>query len=96
MSREALSGAFSRKSIEVDLPSGKWMTMNPPPPILPAVGYVTAIVNPTATAASIALPPFLRISIPTFDAISSEVTTIPFLPRTGYLLTAFVDDIINN
>ena len=33
---------------------------NPPPPRLPALGKVTAKENPTATAASIALPPSLK------------------------------------
>src|SRR5262245_12167247 len=32
--------------------------------MFPASGYTTASANPTATAASTALPPFLRISIP--------------------------------
>ena len=41
--------------------------MNPPPPRLPALGRVTDRENPTATAASTALPPFLIISIPTSD-----------------------------
>ena len=34
--------------------------MKPPPPILPARGYVTAIAKPVATAASTALPPCLQ------------------------------------
>ena len=39
-------------------------TKNPPPPKFPFPEDVTASANPTATAASIAFPPFLRISIP--------------------------------
>src|SRR6266702_2767612 len=35
--------------------------MKPPPPILPASGYVTASVKAIATAASTALPPSLKI-----------------------------------
>ena len=34
--------------------------MNPPPPMLPALGCVTASANAVATAASTALPPFLQ------------------------------------
>ena len=37
------------------------MVMKPPPPMLPASGYVTASANAIATAASIALPPSLKI-----------------------------------
>ena len=33
------------------------ITMKPPPPMLPASGWTTASANPTATAASTALPP---------------------------------------
>src|SRR5690349_7299234 len=38
-----------------------YSVMKPPPPILPASGYVTASVNAIATAASTALPPSLKI-----------------------------------
>jgi len=44
---------------------------------------VTAKANPTATAASTAFPPFLRISMPTLEANGSADTTIPFFPRAG-------------
>ena len=64
MSRVAASGAFSRKSMNVVRPSAKRTSMNPPPPRLPAYGYVTASANPIATAASIALPPALQHSQP--------------------------------
>jgi len=50
--------------------------MKPPPPMLPAAGSVTVIANPTATAASIALPPRRMMSEPTLLAISLLVTTI--------------------
>ena len=43
-------------------------TRNPPPPRLPLLGEVTAKANPTATAASIAFPPFFNISMPAWDA----------------------------
>ena len=38
--------------------------MKPPPPRFPALGNVVAKEKPTATAASTALPPILRTSIP--------------------------------
>lgn len=62
--------------------------MKPPPPMLPQHGSVTARAYPTATAASTALPPPLRISNPTSDALDCVVTTTPFLPDTteGVLL----------
>ena len=37
MLREAFSGARSRKSMNVERPSAKRTSMNPPPPILPAI-----------------------------------------------------------
>src|ERR1043166_4626729 len=37
------------------LRSARWITMKPPPPMLPACGWVTASAKPTATAASTAL-----------------------------------------
>src|SRR6185312_14880933 len=41
-----------------------WITMYPPPPMLPAAGNVTSSANPVATAASTAFPPRFRISTP--------------------------------
>jgi hypothetical protein len=41
-----------------------WATKNPPPPIFPLDGEVTARANPVATMASNAFPPSLRMSIP--------------------------------
>src|SRR3569833_2978524 len=58
------------------------MTMNPPPPMLPALGCVTARANAVATAASIALPPFLRPAAPAPDAGAEVDTTIPFRDET--------------
>src|SRR5215831_17958339 len=52
------------------------MTMKPPPPMLPANGYVTASAKPVATAASTALPPRTMMSRPTRLAIESLLTTI--------------------
>ena len=57
--------------------------MKPPPPRFPALGRVTAKENPTATAASIALPPLLRISNPRSEERLFCETTIPELPTTG-------------
>src|ERR1019366_9192906 len=53
------------------------MTMNPPPPILPATGCVTASAKAVATAASTALPPCFRTARPTSEAGSETVTTTP-------------------
>ena len=39
--------------------------MNPPPPMFPASGFVTASAKAIATAASTALPPALRMFNPT-------------------------------
>src|SRR5687767_15939763 len=50
--------------------------MYPPPPRLPASGYVTASANPTATAASTALPPRRRVSTPARLASESLLETI--------------------
>src|SRR5438876_11090388 len=52
------------------------MTMNPPPPMFPATGWTTASANPTATAASTALPPRRRISLPTSLASGCDDTTM--------------------
>src|SRR6266576_5659872 len=57
--------------------------MNPPPPILPAVGWTTASANAVAIAASTAVPPSLIASAPIRDAISLCDTTIPFCARIG-------------
>src|SRR4029079_12382732 len=53
------------------------IVMKPPPPMLPAVGYVTASAKPVATAASTALPPSLRISTPASLASRDMLTTMP-------------------
>ena len=80
MSRLALPGAISRKSSAVDFPSGNWMIMKPPPPMLPAVGWVTPRARPTATAASTALPPFSSTALPIAVACFSALVTAPRLP----------------
>src|SRR5690242_200715 len=57
--------------------------MNPPPPMLPALGCVTASANAVATAASTALPPLFRIAAPTSEAGADVVITIPSRDVTG-------------
>src|SRR5262249_7514275 len=86
MSRDADIGARSRKSRNVVRPSASRININPPPPILPALGCVTASANPTATAASTALPPPLRTFSPIAVACFSRETTMPCLARTGCAL----------
>ena len=43
------------------------MSINPPPPRLPALGKVVAREKPTATAASTAFPPAPNIYAPIFE-----------------------------
>ena len=57
--------------------------MNPPPPMLPAVGCTTASANAVATAASTAVPPAAITSAPICDAISFCDATMPFWARVG-------------
>src|SRR3954463_5969395 len=57
--------------------------MKPPPPMLPAVGCVTASAKAVATAASTAVPPAEITSAPIFDAISFCDATMPFCARIG-------------
>src|SRR5271157_1430295 len=59
------------------------INMKPPPPILPAQGWVTASANPTATAASTAFPPAFIVSTPASEAFSSLDTTMPCRAATG-------------
>jgi hypothetical protein len=51
--------------------------MKPPPPMLPAVGCVTASASAVATAPSMALPPSRMTFQPTPDAMSLCDTTMP-------------------
>ena len=57
--------------------------MKPPPPMLPALGWVTASASPTAAAASMALPPFFKTCNPVSVACRSRETTMPCRARTG-------------
>ena len=59
------------------VPSGSRITMNPPPPMLPAVGWVTPSAKATATAASTAFPPRFRTARPTSLALASALATAP-------------------
>src|SRR5881275_3286688 len=59
------------------------MSMNPPPPRLPAAGQVTAIASAVATAASTALPPFFMMSTPTCAAIPLVAAIIPCFATAG-------------
>src|SRR6516162_8017004 len=59
------------------------MSIKPPPPKLPAEGWVTAKANPTETAASTALPPDCNMATPTSVACDSTVTTMPCRAWTG-------------
>src|SRR5688500_13492708 len=56
--------------------------MNPPPPMLPAVGCVTASANAVATAASTAFPPRCRMLAPTSEAMADVDTTRPVADGT--------------
>src|SRR5688572_9345307 len=67
----------------VAVPSGRRMIMNPPPPMFPALGCVTASAKAVATAASTAFPPFARIAAPTSDAGAEVETTSPALDSTA-------------
>src|SRR5439155_3334938 len=55
----------------------------PPPPMLPAEGWVTASANAVATAASTAFPPSHRTSTPTWEATKFWEATIPLRARVG-------------
>ncbi len=51
--------------------------MNPPPPMLPALGCVTARANAVATAASTAFPPIASTEAPASQAGAEVQTTDP-------------------
>ena len=56
--------------------------MKPPPPMLPALGCVTASANAVATAASTALPPVASTDAPASHAGADVQTTRPSLDGT--------------
>ena len=60
--------------------------MKPPPPMLPAVGQVTAMAKAVAIAASTALPPSFMIATPTSEAIAEELATTPVRLPSGDLV----------
>ena len=78
LAASAAAGAISRKSIAKLSPvSARCTNINPPAPIFPARGSVTASENAAVTAASIALPPSRKIAAAAALACFSCVTTIP-------------------
>src|SRR6185436_1726829 len=58
--------------------------MKPPPPMLPALGCVTASANAVATAASTAVPPFASTAAPASQAGADVHTTSPSLDETPW------------
>jgi hypothetical protein len=76
----AAPGAASRKSSATALPGPVRTTAKPPPPMFPALGWVTASASAVAIAASTALPPAARTSCPTFDASGVSDTTMKCAP----------------
>src|SRR5688572_999589 len=85
MVAEAPAGAVSRKSYATASPAAVRSSRKPPPPMLPAVGCVTASANAVATAASTAVPPSASTCTPTWLARASWVATIPPLARAGWV-----------
>ena len=60
-------------------------------------GSTTWRVNPVATAASNALPPFSNIDIPTAEAIQWVDVTMPKLPTiSGLVVNLFIKKLIKN
>ena len=72
--------ARSRPSIVTIRPSAVWMTMKPPPPIPHEKGSVTPSTPAAATAASMALPPFVSVSIAACVASVSTDAAAPPVP----------------
>ncbi len=58
--------------------------MKPTPPMPERDGSTTLSVAEIATAASNALPPFLRMSMPAWVASECAVATIAFVPTAWY------------
>src|SRR6516164_689177 len=73
--------------------------MKPPPPMLPALGCVTASANAVATAASTASPPLARTAAPASHAGDEVHTTSPSFdetPSSGAVRTADPDVAANS
>jgi hypothetical protein len=85
---DAPAGATSRKSYATASPAAVRSSRKPPPPMLPAVGCVTASANAVATAASTAVPPSASTCTPTWLARASCVATIPPRARAGWVPAA--------
>src|SRR4051812_48829266 len=66
--------------------------MKPPPPRLPALGWVTASAKAVATAASTAFPPRARTDAPTSEASPETETTTPRRDATTPVSRAWVAD----
>ena len=65
------------------LPPPREMNMSPMPPALDMNGSTTLSVEPTATAASTALPPSRSMRMPAMDASGWAEATAPLLPMTA-------------
>lgn len=75
----AAAGAVSRPSIvSINPVAAPWWTRNPPPPMPLDCGSTTVKANIIAIAASVALPPFRRISRPASLARGSAEVTTPW------------------
>ena len=77
MSRVAPAGARSRPSIATISPFARRMSIKHPPPIPELQASTTPRVRPTATAASIALPPLFSASRPAWVARGWTDATMP-------------------
>ena len=64
--------------------------MNPPPPMLPALGSVTASANAVATAASTALPPLASTAAPASQAGADVQTTSPSFDDSAWSCVASI------
>src|SRR5262249_22639174 len=74
------SGAVSRPSMVVTFPLAVRMTMKPPPPTPHENGSVTPSTPAAATAASIAFPPALSVSMAACVASVSTLAAAPPVP----------------
>lgn len=79
ISLKAKSGAISLASMEITSFSYKDV-INAPPPIPDECRLTLPIHKATVTAASAALPPFLRMSTPIFEQIGTSQDTIACRP----------------
>src|SRR5690554_4680221 len=73
----------------LDINYPHYLTKSPSPPIPLDVGSTTVSVLAVAIAASIALPPFFRISNPACAASACEVRTMPLYPYIDILFEGY-------